>query len=329
MDIIDMLNARYSIKFTEEYKIIKRSDRKYFLLNTFDDKKYIFKVYPKNTNNLTKLKDANVVSHLLSKEAFPYSDYVINKEYDSVIEFEEDQIGTLYSFNEGEFLESDRITEDHLTALAELTRDFHKICYDIYASSFTVRQIEHIHTAVHRYIEKIREEVAEPGIHHMLENKFNLKIDMDILDLNLKHIDNINEQLKEKPSTVLNMDLDYNNVTFSENTRESGSRKDNLHITNIVFDRVFTGHPYFEIGKTVSRLYVDLKFPTTNKLKNIFLREISKPLSMQNEIMDTIICFNLIDMLYKYIKNDIYREETERFEQLKHKLIKENILVYI
>src|SRR5690606_4527131 len=113
MEIIDRLNSFYTIKFTDEYEIINRGDRRYFLLNTFDDKKYLFKTYEKNTYNVTKLKESNNVSHLASKQIEVFCDYVINKDYENITEFDETQIGSLLEIRDGFFVSPDDVTKEH------------------------------------------------------------------------------------------------------------------------------------------------------------------------------------------------------------------------
>lgn len=317
MDIIDRLNTFYTIKFTEEYEIINRGDRKYFLLNTYDDKKYLFKTYQRNTYNVTKLKESNNVAHLISKNNEAFCDYVINKDYESITEMSEDEIGTLFAINEGEFIEAENSTKEHLVNLSEIAKGFHKEGATLFNDSFTVQQVDHINGVIKRNVEKIRDEINDNGIHYLLENKFSVKFDRDLLDLNLSHIESLNERLKDVDNTILNMDMNFDNIMFRDK-----------EISNVIFDRVYTGNAYFEIAKNISRLQVQLK-QNSSDLKKIFLSEIEKPIYMQDEVMDSLICFNLIEMLYKYIRAEAYREAEERFTTLKNRLIKEKILSFV
>ena len=327
MDIIDRLNVFYTIKFTDQFEIVNRGDRKYYLLNTFDDRKYLLKTYQKNTNNLTKLKDSNSISHLVSKEMIIYSDYIISKEYDPIIEIDETTVGTLYSLNDGRFIKQGDISVKYLQLIADESKDLHYIGYELFENSFTIQQIEHINSVIRRTTEKIRSEISENGIHYLLENKFGVKLDTDIVNLNLSHVESINDQLKESKSTILNMDHNFDNITFSKEVNDG--KKPKLIVSNIILDRVYTGHPYFEIGKTISRLLVQQKTLDIKEIKPILLQEISEPKTMQNQIIDAITTFYLLDLLYKYIKYENYRTEEERFEILKSILVKEKVLKYI
>lgn len=323
MNIIDKLNSAYTIKFTDKYDLLNRGDRQYFIVNTFDDKKYLFKSYKRNTNNITKLKDANDVSHLVSKQLFLFADYIFSKEYDPIVELDEGNIGTLFSHSEGEFLMPSNITPEHFQKLASFSYDFHKIGYDLYDQSFTIKQIENVGSILRRNSDKIRSELDEDGTHYMLENKFGVKLDLDMLNLNLSHVENIVERLKLSKPTILNMDANFENITFSKD--ESGK----LVISNVVLDRVLTGHPCFEIGKTISRLMIHLNLNSTQELKKIFTDKAEDKTLLREEVIDTLVDFYLINMFYKFVRNEAYRDQEERFELLKNKLIKRKVLTFV
>lgn len=322
MDIIDRLNAVYTIKFTENYEILKRGNRNYFLLNTFDDKKYIFKSYIRNTNNTTKLKNANDVSHLVSKQIFLFSDYIVSKEYDPIVELDDNTIGTLFSYSDGQFLEPEQVTESHIKKLAELSNQFHKVGYELFEQSFSVNQIENISQVLARTIEKMREELDENGIHYMLENKFGLKMDLDMIYLNLSHTEKVIERLISTKPTILNMDANFENITFGKD-----ESKDEV-ITNVVMDRVLVGNPCFEVAKTISRLSIFLNQQKTSDLKKIFLDSVEDKSLYPSEVLDTLIDFNSINMFYKFVKSETFREQNETFIKLKNKLIKSKFLIF-
>lgn len=317
MEIIEKINALYTIKFRDEFKLLNRGDRKYYLLQTFDDKNYLFKTYPKNTNNTTKLKDSNLAAHQLSKELPEINNYIISKEYDPIVEIDQQTIGTLYTINQGDFTQPQDISAKLIEKLPEYSEQFHNKGRELIKDSFSFTQIENIKDVTLRTIEKIRAEVDESGIHYLLDNKFGVKIDNDILDLNLSHVENIFKRLNTEEDTILNMDFHFENITFFENK-----------ISNIIFDRIYLGHPYFDMSKSISRILVSIKGFSQNDLKKIFSKEFKKDSPLQNEVIDTLIQYYQIDMLYKMLINERYRENEERFTTLKNLLIKQKILSF-
>lgn len=319
MDIIDKLNSLYTVKFTENYDLLNRGDRKYFIFTTFDDKRYLFKQYKKNTSNLTKLKDSNLVSHAFCKRINSISDYIISKEFDPIVEISEEYVGTLYNYNEGIFINTLENNENIFTLLTAFSEEFHRIGSEIISESFSINQIEKVNTIIEKRIDYIKEEIEDKGIHYLLENKFSLKFDTDILELNLSHILNGLKITEEIEPVILNMDFNLDNITFSNNLEG---------ITNVYFDRVYIGHPYFEIAKTISRLSVHQNINFTKEHKKKFLKEIKEPHYLQDNFVDTLIVFNLVDMFFKYLKTEDFRENDERFTVLKNRLIKEKILLF-
>lgn len=317
MDIIEKINSLYTIKFKDEFKLLNRGDRKYYQLQTFDDKNYLFKTYPKNTNNTTKLKDSNLAAHQLNKELPEINNYIISKEYDPIVEIDPQTIGTLYTINEGTFISPQDVSIKLLEKLPQYSELFHTKGRELIKDSFSFTQIENIKQVTLRNIEKIRAEVEESGIHYLLDNKFGVKIDNDILDLNLSHVENIFKRLNSEEDTILNMDFHFENITFYENK-----------ITNIIFDRIYLGHPYFEITKSISRILTSIKGFSQSDLKKVFTKEFMNNTPLQNEVIDTLILFYEIDMLYKMLINERYRENEERFTTLKNLLIKQKVLSF-
>jgi hypothetical protein len=62
MDIIQKLNSAFVIKFKEV--ILEKTSPviDLYFLNTFNDERYLFKSYKKNSSNIHKLKNTNSVS---------------------------------------------------------------------------------------------------------------------------------------------------------------------------------------------------------------------------------------------------------------------------
>jgi hypothetical protein len=258
----------------------------------------------------------------VSKQIFLFSDYIVSKEYDPIVELDDDTIGTLYSYSEGLFLAPQEVSESHIKQIARLSNDFHKIGYELFEQSFSVNQIENVGAVLRKIIEKMQEEMDENGIHYMLENKFGLKMDLDMIYLNLSHTEKVIARLEGLTPTILNMDANFENITFGKD--ESGEEV----ITNVVMDRVLVGHPCFEVAKTISRICIFLNLQKTTDLKKIFCESVEDKNLFQTEVLDTLIDNNSINMFYKFVKNEEFREKNEAFDKLKNRLIKTKYLTF-
>ena len=140
--------------------------------------------------------------------------------------------------------------------------------------------------------------------------------------LNLSHTEKVIERLDGAKPTILNMDANLENITFGKD--ESGEEV----ITNVVMDRVLVGHPCFEVAKTISRLSIFLNLNKTTDLKKVFSDSTEDKTQYSSEVLDTLIDFNSINMFYKFIKSETFREQNETFDKLKNKLIKGKFLTF-
>jgi hypothetical protein len=317
MNLVEKLNTLYTVKFVDKLEVIERGDRRFFILETFDEKKFLFKQYLRSSNNATKLKESNNAVHLLTKQDQIFADYVYSKEFDSITNIEDSYLGTLYNYDNGVFLSREQIQRPHLKSLAEVSNKINDFGYSLYENSFTIRQTESIFSVVSRSIEKLRDELEENDIHHFLSNKLGLRIDRDLFELNLAHVEQLNTNLKKLPSTILNMDNHFDNITFKPNSSE---------VQNVYFDRIYVGNPLYQTAKTISRLSVYLKTGYSD-LKKLF-KPISPSTEMDMEYLDSLICFYLIDMLYKFYITEAYKDKEEAFSTLQNKLVKEKVLTY-
>lgn len=265
------------------------------------------------------------------------SDFIFDKEYDSIIEIDEQTVGTLYKFNDGDFLINSEITQQDLQLLSLLSYTIHSESYELVQSSFVLKQLPDIYHNVQSDSAKILEYFTDKGTGLMLEGKYKLSADVDIIELKLSHMQKIRSYLEEQPSAIINTNPQSGFVTKASKKLETAVEDqkkviiDDLEISNVILEDVCIGHPFYEIAKLICNIYLESKSKTITDIKKQIYKaypkkEIDKTiLDMGEQIIDAMISYFLIVELHESLETKV---ETERFTKLRNYLIKEKVLSY-
>lgn len=206
----------------------------------------------------------------------------------------------LYNYLPGQTIPWEAYTMAHLKLLGKALNDLHSEMKHIHLEAPSVTDIclEHVN--------EMKQYFSNAGVRSALAGK--LKI-TDFSHVFAVFSEKLYEYAKLPNPQLLHMDFVRGNILFE------GSREQ-LHISGILdFEKAATGHPLFDIARTLAFLLVDCKYKSEEKVRKYFLisgyqkrGKAAQKLTNTQEmpLLELLINFFLTYDLYKFMKHNPY-----------------------
>lgn len=285
--------------------------------------------YKREPGILDRIKNANAVSEFVASNGLPARRQLDRRTLALSWDRKVVYIG-LYDYLPGSTIPWEAYSQKHIKLLGKIMSDMHAAL-----RSMPVRGLPGVSEEYAAIGARMIQYLSQSNVQKALAKKLNLKVDM----FELKKLVGLIDKTKHLPSQqALHMDFVRSNILFEV-------EKGELAVSGILdFEKTATGHPIFDIARTLAFLLVDCKYKEQAKVRKYFLysgylrRGHSKLLNVklkadghQYDLREELIKFFLLHDFYKFLRHNPYEFllQNEHFVRTRDILVQLNMINYV
>lgn len=294
-----------------------------------DGRMYNLILYKSEPGVLTKINNANHISNFLAARRFP-ARHTMSSRIIHLQAGPRHKYGALYNYLPGHTIPWEAYTQAHLKLLGKTMSDMHQALQTqrLITPVAVTDEYQAITTRMERYF-------AQPQVIEALARKLRLIVPAR----RARHFHTLLGHCHGLPGQQpLHMDFVRGNILFEE-------KQKGVAITGILdFEKTTTGHPLFDIARTVAFLLVDCKYTPEEKVRKYFLhsgyhKRGAMPLhnfkvhtrTRASSLLEALVNLFLYYDLYKFLRHNPYEylAQNEHFVRTRDLLVRRNIITMI
>lgn len=234
----------------------------------------------------------------------------------------------LYNYLPGSTIAWESYTRKHIVLLGKTLSDIHAALV-----GYKALDESPIEDELGALLIRMRSYFSDERVVSALSEKVNLT-----LDINYAHFGRLLHGIKQLPGRQsLHMDFVRSNVLFQEAIHGDVCSFESVSISGILdFEKTATGHPLFDVARSLAFLLVDCKYKTIEEVTKYFIhsgyqKRGKAQLTHTGRLLDEVVLFFLLYDFYKFLRHNPYEslDQNEHFIRTRDILIHRGVVHYV
>jgi Ser/Thr protein kinase RdoA (MazF antagonist) len=278
-------------------------------------------LYKSEPEILPRIKRANAVADFLHEQGLPvrhtYSSNIAILKNSRRIKY-----GSLYAYLPGETIPWEAYTQAHIKALGEMMGRVHAA---LHSYKNTELQKHEVATEYAEICARMQRYFNDTNVKRALHEKLQL----ELIGTRLTKLASVLSACKNLPAQQpLHMDFVRGNILFNAQAQVTGI---------LDFEKAGSGHPLFDIARTLAFLFIDCKYKTEEQVRKYFLlsgynkrgnspfKITSKTLPLLEALVDLFLLYDF----YKFLRHNPYEflHQNEHFTRTIAQLQKRGLIL--